>query len=1354
MTGNDKQDGPSGTAEGRRGTLKADALLCGHDREGWEQPIIGPAGRGRLSLLATVLVGCVALFALFAADALAATTHNREPFSPLSGSGSSLTLEEVSGVAIDEATGNVFVTDGGPGHERVAILGGEGGAPVGLAAPYEIPGLTFGNNAFAGLAYANDTLYVSDQSMSAIRKYTRNGTTEKYEPAGEIPIPNGATAVGLSVDAPGDLYASVPKRTVDEPGRIYKFAPSGALLEEYVFPTEPVAAPRQLAVDSAGDFFVAESGNGLYEFPANAAGEIDPSVYRQIASGANGVAKGVAIDLSIGRVYLAQPNRVVEYEASSGAEVDSFGSEEIGNAAQLAFNSATDRIYVGDASAFASGHHDVNVFGPGVTVPTTTATPASNVTGTKATLNGAINPEGIAVTECFFEYGETASYGNTVPCEAVPPTDSDSHPVDANVGSLKANGVTYHYRLVAKNENGTERSADRTFTTAQTVVTQPATGVGTTAATLNGYVRPEGVEFQTCDFEYKLTTQAGFQEVACNPEAAEIDPDFAEHPVEAQLTGLQPNSTYEVRLKAVNTAATHFGSILTFSTSGPPQISEIRARDATQGSVVLEAKVNPSGFGTSWHFDWGPTAAYGQSAPGNLEQFIGDGTKPVLVRAELTGLSAATVYHYRLVATSGEERTTASPDQVAETLDTCGPVGLPDKRCFEMVSPHDLGPVAAPGRLSAQVQLQYQAAPSGPGSLAYVVEGGLPDATRSGEVLYLGQRNVGAGTWESNQYGPGVSTADEKGRGANPNRVLGLASDLRCGVVASSQPLTTDPSGRIVIEAGGGNLYRLLPDGSYQLITYLSPENLDAAEGVNEFPEYRLVAISGDCSRIIFESTFSYPGIPGKGEGFRLYEWHDGTLKNIAMVPEGSSEVPGEIVQEGKPDRLNALSRDGSRAFFTARLSGTSTGVFARVDGTSTVEIARCTGVIGYSNTCARFLGATPDGSRVYFTAKAGLTTETSSGGKDLYEYNFAKPPAERLADLSVSNEAGGAEVGGLLGFAEDGSHVYFAALAQLVPGRGNTRAENVSKGTYSVYDRSSGSTRFVGTVSRQDVAEGGNFAFASVGGEGQKAWSSRVSPEGRYLLFESTAGHPAGSPSEAYLYDADATAEPTVCISCRQDGKPPRSGGFYPVLENASTIVDAPMSLTLGGDGPRVFFYSEERLATGGAEGEGNIYEWTHGQVFHIAAAPEHQVAAPGRSRENIRFVGASEDGADLYFFDAAKLNWENQEGRYAAWDARVGGGFPEPVSPPAGCDPLADPGAGGSCQGPGVAVPSTPGAGSETLNGPGNVKPGKHHRKHHHKRRHHQRHHKQRKHKQKKHKQKSQKSARPATGNRRAGR
>jgi hypothetical protein len=95
------------------------------------------------------------------------------------------------------------------------------------------------------------------------------------------------------------------------------------------------------------------------------------------------------------------------------------------------------------------------------------------------------------------------------------------------------------------------------------------------------------------------------------------------------------------------------------ATTGP-------AGAVTDESAALSGSVNPGGAPTSYHFEYGPTTAYGSTTS---TTGAGAGTSALPAGATLGGLSAATTYHYRVVATNsggvtkGGDRTftTASP---------------------------------------------------------------------------------------------------------------------------------------------------------------------------------------------------------------------------------------------------------------------------------------------------------------------------------------------------------------------------------------------------------------------------------------------------------------------------------------------------------------------------------------------------------------------------------------------------------------------------------------------------------------------------------------------------------------------
>ena len=936
-----------------------------------------------------------------------------------------------------------------------------------------------------------------------------------------------------------------------------------------------------------------------------------------------------------------------------------------------------------------------------------------------------LTPGGTTIEATTFTQGKGWGNATVLPCEGPIPTDEQAHPVEARLTGLEPNETKYLYRLSASSENGTERSEIKSLKTETTAQTEPATEITRTSATLNGTVRPEGQQFEECFFQWGLASnKASYEHSAeCEPEAATIPPGAEEEDVSAPITGLAEATEYRFRLVAVRPGGTQEAKELTFITAGPPSILAVRSSGATQSALTLEAEINPGDLETTYRFEWGPTSSYGNVVSG----LIPKGTESVRVTAPISGLSPATTYHYRvLVENEGNAgEPVQSEDQLAETLNSCG---LPEGRCMELVSPRELGPVAAPGHNPGK-GIYAQPASQG-GSFLYQVDTGLPEATKGGAVTYLGTR--GPSGWSSTQLNPAITERIETSPYTNPSAIAAASPDLSCSVLISSQLLTEDPAAKIAAEMGAASLYRRAPDGAYTLISELVPEGPNVTS-TRISDEYKVIGMSEDCGRVVFETKKQYPGVAGAGE-WRLYEWEEGALRNVGSVPkEGGGEEAAEAVAgqsgAGFDDHYNAVSADGRRVFFTAKRktekvageTGT-TGVFVRIDGTETLDVSASETPTPDSG--ATFQGATPDGKRVYFVANAGLTAESNTAGRDLYECEIVDPgsgPECELTDLSVNPESGAAEVGvilggsvpfGLVGVAADGSRGYFIAQGQLEAGQGPSQAENEAANSYSLYayQRGSGEFSFIATIA-------GNEASSIV--LGGTTVTARASASGRYLLFESSAqvtAYDSGGLEEAYLYDAQAGSEAArlACVSCRQDGE---------ASVNTGAIGTKPLlgeSLAVRGGEALAFFKSRDALAAGAVEGEWSLYEWAHGQVFKIATEK------PGVSVPNwigtLKYIGTNADATDLYFFDSAALNWENPEGRDAAWDARIGGGFAEPAAPPPGCDP----GVESSCQGPGSPAPGAPpAAGSASFTGPGNAKPRKHkkHKKAHkkHRRRHH---------------------------------
>jgi hypothetical protein len=293
---------------------------------------------------------------------------------------------------------------------------------------------------------------------------------------------------------------------------------------------------------------------------------------------------------------------------------------------------------------------------------------ATAVTPTSATLNAKVNPNGGKVTACKFEYGTTISYGKTAACTTLPGEGEFLVPVSASVTGLT--NTIYHFRISATNTIGTTTGNDVTFTaTPPAVVTQAASAIATTSATLNATVNPNGAEVGECIFEYGTTTEYD-SAASCTPSPGSGTSPVA---VSASISGLAANTTYHFRISAANTGGTSLGSDVTFTTAPkPPAVVTTTASSVNLTSATLNATVNPNGGEVGeCVFEYGTTTAYGSTAA--CAAGPGSGTSPVAVSAPVAGLTAHTLYHFRISASNpggaskGPDRTfiTANPRYVS-----------------------------------------------------------------------------------------------------------------------------------------------------------------------------------------------------------------------------------------------------------------------------------------------------------------------------------------------------------------------------------------------------------------------------------------------------------------------------------------------------------------------------------------------------------------------------------------------------------------------------------------------------------------------------------------------------------------
>jgi PKD repeat protein len=191
---------------------------------------------------------------------------------------------------------------------------------------------------------------------------------------------------------------------------------------------------------------------------------------------------------------------------------------------------------------------------------------ATVASSSSAVLHGSVDPGGLPL-EYRFEYGETLSYGKSVP---VP---------DASIGAASGyvevsqpveglNGQTpYHYRIRATNSLGTFYGVDRTFgTTPPNATTGSASEIRATRATVHGSVDPRGLK-TSYYFEYGISTNYDHKMPV---RAGALSAGVGSVGVSAELTSLTGSTQYHYRVVAKNAAGTTYGADELLVTE-PPQ---------------------------------------------------------------------------------------------------------------------------------------------------------------------------------------------------------------------------------------------------------------------------------------------------------------------------------------------------------------------------------------------------------------------------------------------------------------------------------------------------------------------------------------------------------------------------------------------------------------------------------------------------------------------------------------------------------------------------------------------------------------------------------------------------------------
>ena len=898
------------------------------------------------------------------------------------------------------------------------------------------------------------------------------------------------------------------------------------------------------------------------------------------------------------------------------------------------------------------------------------------------------------------------------------------------------------------------------------------------SVTLTGTVDPSGIELneglQGCRFEWGLATAYG-NTAPCDKTAAQIGAGSSPVEVRANITGLQAGQTYHYRLLASNhndeNEFVHQPEAGADLTVGPPLIENASALAVSSSAATLAAEVHPNDLDTHLRIEYVTQAGFeaaGFSEPLSTETLdIGSAGSSQSAEFELSGLAPATAYRYRAVAENGlgEGPEAVLGEALALTTQATSPFGLPDGRAWELVSPPDkrganLYPIAeqegviqaAAGgdAITYSASAPTEASPAGNDNTTQVLSArgpsgwssrdlNAPHPAAAGTPIGIGPeyRFFSADLSRSllqplGAFAPSLSPEATE-QSAFLRTDFSAAEPTAFCTASCYRPLVT------AVNASSGNPFG--EEGKCPPVAYCGPFFLGAGE---------------DLGRIVLSSRVGLTSAPGDNGG--LYQWSDGQLSLLSVLPGGTPAPPGSahMAGAGGVGSRNAVSADGSRVVF-ATAAGNESLYLRDVAREETVQLDKAGACPGCKSGAGAFQLASADGSRVFFTDVNKLTADSGSSTTgepkaDLYECKIAESEATgqlecRLTDLTPM--AGGESVrviGAPPGAAEDGSYLYFVADGVLTGTQENANHEHAEPGdcvggsenvspvgsTCNLYLRHEGTTTFIATLSGADKRDWETSLHRL---------TARVSPNGRWLAVMSSrplSGYDnrdavSGKPDEeVYLYRAPASEGEEgklLCASCDPTGARPRgveygvAGGNIRLAGGVSVwppdtwlAANVPGWTPLGigtsfhqsrylFDSGRLFFNSSDALVPQDSNGTEDVYQYEMPGIGGCtAASPTYSPASGGcvdlisngTSGEESAFLDASESGDDIFFLTAAQLSGRDEDSALDLYDARVGGGEAQPAKPVA-------------CEGDGCQQPATPPLDatpdSLTFQGAGNV-------------------------------------------------
>jgi DNA-binding beta-propeller fold protein YncE len=457
---------------------------------------VRPVRIARWSLALIAAMGALLAFGSVAAFA-AAEVHPQ-----VGGFGS---FSNPNGIAVDESSGDVYVADIGTSTVYKFDANGSpvdffalasnaltgSGTPAGsfsFPSSYGTPAAIAVDNSKAASDPSAGDLYVMDAGHGVIDKFSPSGEYLS-QIAGFTPGAGSAKdneLLGFAVDPSGDIRADVSAGIdTNEVGHIaidvFDDSEANHLIARQFTHQKTLGSDVPETFQGAHGFAVGPTGDDylLYESCSCVAklgqqlaklGKVDKPTSGDVA---------IAADPATGHVYVDNQALISEWDtgAMNGSQErgqqagypewagvligTNFGSLSAGSSEQggIAVNGTSGEIYVSDPGA-----GKVDVFAS--EAPAVIAGSASSVTKEKAVLNGTVDPRGVPVSSCQFEYGVAddwgrAAYDRSVSCGPTASgigTGSSPVMVSAGIEGLKP-GLLYRYRLVAANANGSSETS-------------------------------------------------------------------------------------------------------------------------------------------------------------------------------------------------------------------------------------------------------------------------------------------------------------------------------------------------------------------------------------------------------------------------------------------------------------------------------------------------------------------------------------------------------------------------------------------------------------------------------------------------------------------------------------------------------------------------------------------------------------------------------------------------------------------------------------------------------------------------------------------------------------------------------